>query len=493
MNPSQQAGRSVGQCPACGVRYQQRPDNAGRRVRCPGCGDVHRLADPATDSSRRTHGVFVVEPNGPAAPIGAFGADRTISPGLRQHDTSVSAQCNLQDDSGRQPQPPTQTVPLTCRGCDHACQLPVEFAGRKVRCPRCGDVSRVSRDPGSSGFTSTHERQPTPRVNGNSKRQTQAEVSAKTTVPEWVLPLILTMAVVITGGMTVVVLSGDDSATLVASSPNVETDDVHDERDSSRRNGAEPGKLDSDSTSTAGPVVNLVSSPSSAEKSSAGPETGLRPLPVVGQSDVAERASATEPADPRLVASISQQAAAELMPENRPVTNRGVGRTGPAESAVMRQARELLQGGQAFPFDFDVRDLDGQSLRLSDLQGKVVIVDFWGTWCPPCRKEIPSFVRLQEEYGDRGLQMIGLNYERGSPSAAVAGIRKFRQSAGINYPCALGNAALKNQVPGFRGYPTTLFIDRTGSVRLKIVGLHAYDLLEAIVLTLLDENAGRTG
>ncbi len=141
----------------------------------------------------------------------------------------------------------------------------------------------------------------------------------------------------------------------------------------------------------------------------------------------------------------------------------------------------------SFPFEFSLTDINDKPLSLADFKDKVVIVDFWGTWCPPCRAEIPSFIRLQEEFGEQGFQMIGLNYEGGNPSSDLEKVRNYVTSEGINYPCALGDDATQDQVPGFDAYPTTLFIDKTGKVRHRLVGLHQYNDLAAIVKKLLAE------
>ncbi|MHB0960156.1 MAG: TlpA family protein disulfide reductase [Pirellulaceae bacterium] len=149
--------------------------------------------------------------------------------------------------------------------------------------------------------------------------------------------------------------------------------------------------------------------------------------------------------------------------------------------------RPLSTSSPTFSLDFALTDVEGEPLRLADYRGKVVIVDFWGTWCPPCREEIPSFVRLQETYGPQGLQIIGLTYERSEPESAAQTVREFMAANGINYPCALGTQEIRDQVPNFEGFPTTIFLDKTGQVRAKEVGLHDYEYLESIVTSLLAE------
>lgn len=159
-----------------------------------------------------------------------------------------------------------------------------------------------------------------------------------------------------------------------------------------------------------------------------------------------------------------------------------------AAEAAKAHAIEELANGETFPFEFTLTDIDGAEVSLADYKGKVVIVDIWGTWCPPCREEIPSFIKLQDKFGDKGFQMLGLNYERGaSEEANIKLVVDYAKENGINYPCIMGDAATRAQVPDFGGFPTTMFVDKTGKVRLKAVGLHDYGYLEAIVSELLAE------
>lgn len=157
---------------------------------------------------------------------------------------------------------------------------------------------------------------------------------------------------------------------------------------------------------------------------------------------------------------------------------------------ALAQAQKDLAEGETFPFTFELTDTNGAPIKLSDFQGKVCIVDIWGTWCPPCRAEIPSFVALQEKFGAQGFQIVGLNQESGDDDAAKNTlINSFIAENKMNYPCALINDDVMSQVPDFQGFPTTLFIDRSGKVRMKAVGLHEYSYLESIVEALLKEEA----
>jgi thiol-disulfide isomerase/thioredoxin len=155
-----------------------------------------------------------------------------------------------------------------------------------------------------------------------------------------------------------------------------------------------------------------------------------------------------------------------------------------AEDVIAQQVTEILESAETFDFDLQLTSLAGKELRLSDLAGKVVIVDFWGTWCPPCRAELPSFIKLQEQYADQ-FQMIGLNYNEAN---GAEGVRTFIAENKLNYPCAMGDEATMEQVPELEGFPTTLFIDRIGKVRLKVTGLHSYEFLEAVVRQLMSED-----
>ena len=159
-----------------------------------------------------------------------------------------------------------------------------------------------------------------------------------------------------------------------------------------------------------------------------------------------------------------------------------------ASEAAMASAKADLAAGESFPFAFSLTDVSGAPISLESLKGKVCIVDVWGTWCPPCRAEIPSFIKLQEKFGAQGFQMVGLNEEQSStPEGKTKLVTDYIAGNGINYPCALITEEVMGQIPEFQGFPTTLFIDKTGKVRLKAVGLHEYSYLESVVSVLLAE------
>jgi thiol-disulfide isomerase/thioredoxin len=114
---------------------------------------------------------------------------------------------------------------------------------------------------------------------------------------------------------------------------------------------------------------------------------------------------------------------------------------------------------------FSLTDINGQPLRLSDYQGKVVVLDFWATWCGPCRIEIPSFIELQKRYESQGFSMIGISMDD-SPEPVVDFYRQLR----MNYPVAVGNDRLGELYGGMPGLPTTFVIGRDGRIYAKHVG-----------------------
>ncbi len=133
--------------------------------------------------------------------------------------------------------------------------------------------------------------------------------------------------------------------------------------------------------------------------------------------------------------------------------------------------------GPAAPFDLPAVDADGalgaERVSLQRLRGRVVLLDFWATWCAPCRAEIPILQRLHAQYGARGFTVVGINVDEGGPGL----VPRFRQRFGITYPIAydLGNAASgRYQV---QGLPTLVLIDRGGSVRLRHAGMASEEQL----------------
>lgn len=176
-----------------------------------------------------------------------------------------------------------------------------------------------------------------------------------------------------------------------------------------------------------------------------------------------------------------------VIPADRPLDP-----LGSLDGSPESQKDEILEAmaeSDSYPFDFSLVSTQGQTVSRQDFAGKVLVVDIWGTWCPPCRAGIPHFVELQDEYREEGLSIVGINYENGTRDDALAAIEEFTSEIPINYPLLIGDEATKDRIPGFQGYPTTLFIDRDGKVRLTLVGARPKAELEAIVQVLLETPA----
>jgi thiol-disulfide isomerase/thioredoxin len=158
-----------------------------------------------------------------------------------------------------------------------------------------------------------------------------------------------------------------------------------------------------------------------------------------------------------------------------------------ALAAAKTKAQSVLADNKPFDFSFELPSIDGKTVSLTDYAGKVLIVDVWGTWCPPCRQEIPHFVELHKKYRDKGLEIVGINYEHVEKDKVNETVKDFVKANGVTYTCVIGDDQTKDRIPDLRGFPTTLFLDRTGKVRGKVVGYQSLVDLEAIVTLLLDE------
>jgi|ERR1041384_583562 peroxiredoxin len=130
-----------------------------------------------------------------------------------------------------------------------------------------------------------------------------------------------------------------------------------------------------------------------------------------------------------------------------------------------------------------LNDIQGRSIRVSDYKGKVVLLNFWATWCPPCRAEMPDLVKLQREYAKQGLQVVGVTY----PPETVKEVQRFVRKLGVNYPIALGTKATKSLFAQTETLPITVVIDREGNVRDTIEGILLPDEFDQKVKPLLKQ------
>jgi thiol-disulfide isomerase/thioredoxin len=133
-------------------------------------------------------------------------------------------------------------------------------------------------------------------------------------------------------------------------------------------------------------------------------------------------------------------------------------------------AGRALAGGEAPALKaapvWELKDVEGKTVKSTDFKGKVVILDFWATWCGPCVAEIPSFIELHKQYEKDGLVIIGVSVDDGTPV-----VKKFIGSKKVNYPIVMGNDSITAAFGGVEGIPTTFVIDRDGKIVSKHIGL----------------------
>ena len=117
--------------------------------------------------------------------------------------------------------------------------------------------------------------------------------------------------------------------------------------------------------------------------------------------------------------------------------------------------------------DFTLKDANGATFRLSDYKGKVVLLDFWATWCGPCKIEIPWFTQFEQQYKDKGFAVVGVSMDEDGWNA----VKPFIEEHKLNYRVALGNDQISDLYGGIDSMPTTLLIDRTGRIAKVHIGL----------------------
>jgi peroxiredoxin len=152
------------------------------------------------------------------------------------------------------------------------------------------------------------------------------------------------------------------------------------------------------------------------------------------------------------------------------------------------------RGGQAFAPkvatstlapDFSLESVDGKIVRLSDLRGKAVLLNFWATWCGPCKIEMPWFVELQNQYAAQGLQIVGVAMD----DASKEDIAKFAKDMGVNYPILIGKEAVGDQYGGVPALPESFIIGRDGKIVDKILGLRGKAEIEDSIKKALNTRA----
>jgi thiol-disulfide isomerase/thioredoxin len=132
--------------------------------------------------------------------------------------------------------------------------------------------------------------------------------------------------------------------------------------------------------------------------------------------------------------------------------------------------------------DFSMKDLQGREISSADLRGKVVLIDFWATWCQPCKKEMPGYQKLLDRYGPRGFAVVGFKLDIMRDTEDPV---QFAKKIGVRYPLVVAADDLKQSFGGIEGIPTTMLYDRQGILRKKVIGFEYTDVIESELKPLL--------
>ena len=132
--------------------------------------------------------------------------------------------------------------------------------------------------------------------------------------------------------------------------------------------------------------------------------------------------------------------------------------------------------------EFSLKDLHGREISSADLRGKVVLIDFWATWCQPCKKEMPGYQKLLDRYASRGFVVIGFKFDTMMDTEDPL---LFAKKLGVRYPLAVASDDLKRKFGGIEGLPTTMLYDRQGTLRKKIIGFEYTAVIESTLKPLL--------
>jgi len=130
---------------------------------------------------------------------------------------------------------------------------------------------------------------------------------------------------------------------------------------------------------------------------------------------------------------------------------------------------------------FSLPDLQGKRVDLAQFKGKVLVIDFWATWCPPCREAIPELIAMKKKYGPRGFDIVGISMDE-NPARVVP---PFIEHYGINYPVVMADAQVSSDFGGIFGLPTTFIVDRDGNIAQRYIGYVDLKVIEREIEGLL--------
>lgn len=167
----------------------------------------------------------------------------------------------------------------------------------------------------------------------------------------------------------------------------------------------------------------------------------------------------------------------------------GCGSSGLFKTSAQENGKSSKKDLQDAP-DVTFKDLQGKDVRLADLKGKVVVVNFWATWCEPCQIEIPWMIGFQEKYAEKGFTLLGVAMDDEGKSVVGPYVEKTQfdvdgKKMAMNYPIVIGNDDLSSKFGGLIGLPTTVVVGRDGKIHKRFLGLVSHDELEKEIKELL--------
>ena len=160
-----------------------------------------------------------------------------------------------------------------------------------------------------------------------------------------------------------------------------------------------------------------------------------------------------------------------------------VGLVGCHSASPPQRMKHVVAGeiGSSLP-TFSLEDLQGHPVSSAEFRGKVVLVDFWATWCQPCKKEMQGYQKLANKYASHGFVVIGFKFDN---MPDVEDPLRFADKVGVHYPLAVARDDLKQKFGGIEGLPTTMLYDRNGVLRMKVIGFEYTDNIESAMKPLL--------
>jgi peroxiredoxin len=147
------------------------------------------------------------------------------------------------------------------------------------------------------------------------------------------------------------------------------------------------------------------------------------------------------------------------------------------DAAAVETVATGIKPGNKAP-DFDLKTIDGETMRLSDLKGNVVFINLWATWCPPCRAEMPEMVRYYNEHSSEKIEILAVNL---TDSDSEKEVKQFADDYKINFPILLDTEGKVGDLYKTVSIPTTFIVDKKGIIREKHIGPMSYEMMEEFV------------